>query len=94
MANDILSINVASKIEELRAKKGLSQEELAYSIGMSRASLANMEAGRQSISLFRLFAISEALQVEAKELLPNNEWYRKYKGKKLRKEIRFVLEDE
>jgi transcriptional regulator with XRE-family HTH domain len=93
MTSDILSVKVACKIEEIRLQKGLTQEELASDIGISRASLVNMEAGRQAISLVRLFAFADSLGIEAKELLPDNKWYQKYKGKKLRKEVRLVIDE-
>ena len=93
MTSDILSVKVACNIEEVRLQKGLTQEELAGAIGLSRASLVNMEAGRQAISLVRLFEFALALEVDVKELLPDNNWYRAYKGKKLRKEVRLVIDE-
>lgn len=93
MRSDILNLKVACKIEEMRLEKGLTQEQLASDVGISRTSLVNMEAGRQAISLVRLFAFADSLDVEAKDLLPDNKWYKKYKGKKLRKEIRLVIDE-
>jgi transcriptional regulator with XRE-family HTH domain len=93
MPADILSIKVASKIEEERTKKGISQDALAHATGISRVSMVNMEAGRQGISLMRLFAFAEALEIEARDLLPDNKWYKKFKGKKLRKEVRLVIDE-
>ena len=49
----------------------VTQSELAKAIGVSRASVANFEAGRQRVSLEKLYAIAEALQCEPAELLPS-----------------------
>lgn len=48
------------KVRELRIKQGMSQEELASKVELSRASVVNIEAGRQRVLLFDvvLFAIA------------------------------------
>lgn len=90
---DVLTVYVAGKIEEFREIRGLTQDELALKIGLSRPSMVNMAAGRQSISIKRLFDICEALNVEPDELLPTVSWVKQYKGKTLRKVITYELLD-
>jgi len=51
-------------IKEARNKKKCTQKQLADSIGLSRTSLSNIEAGRQRISLETFAAICVALDVD------------------------------
>lgn len=48
----------------------LTQAELARELGISRASLASIETGRQGLSVHRLYMFADKLGVEAKALLP------------------------
>ena len=54
-----------------RKLKGLSQDELAEAIGMSRTHISNIEAPNMTtaISLETLFTIAEVLEVEPAQLL-------------------------
>lgn len=49
----------------------MSQAELADAIGQLRASVSNIEAGRQKAPLHVLYLISQALGTELKEILPD-----------------------
>ena len=60
---------IGLRIQELR-KGQLTQEELGDLVGLSRASIANLEAGRQRTSLHHLYAIAEALDVNVGDVLP------------------------
>lgn len=53
-----------------RERRSLKQETLGERVGLSRASIANIETGRQRIPLHHLFSLAAALGVEARELLP------------------------
>lgn len=48
----------------------MTQQELATAIGLTRTSIANLEAGRQRIPLHILYAIAEALGVAPTVLMP------------------------
>jgi transcriptional regulator with XRE-family HTH domain len=52
---------VGQRIAELRKLKGLSQEDLAKSVGISRSSLAQMELGKRSMDVLELQKISQVL---------------------------------
>jgi len=84
---DIVDVYVGSRIQELREKNNYSQNELGKMIGLSRVSISNMEAGRQSISLKKLFLISSALKESIHRLLPNNSWFEENKNKKVKKRV-------
>lgn len=49
------------KVAAARKSKGMTQADLANIIGMTRASIANIETGRQRVMLHDVFALVEAL---------------------------------
>ena len=62
-----LGIAVAAR----RKKNKVSQEVLARAVGLSRASIANIETGRQKVLLHHVYLIAEALSCESiTELIP------------------------
>jgi transcriptional regulator with XRE-family HTH domain len=67
-----LNRRAAARIRAVREAAGLSQGELAVRVGLSRPSLANIEAGRQTITLRQLGAIAAALGTTAVELLSSD----------------------
>lgn len=52
---------IGRRIAELRKTKGLSQEELAKSVMISRPSLAQMELGNRSLNILELQKLSQVL---------------------------------
>jgi transcriptional regulator with XRE-family HTH domain len=55
-----------------RKELNLTQHELSILIGLTRGSIANMEAGRQSVLLHQMIAIAAALNMRPEKLLPNS----------------------
>ena len=49
-----IRLKIGLRIKELRNARGLSQESLAYSIGMSRTYFAEVETGRRNVSVINL----------------------------------------
>jgi transcriptional regulator with XRE-family HTH domain len=64
-----LNGRAAARIRAAREAAGLSQGKLAAKAGLSRPSLANIEAGRQTITLRQLGAIAASLDVRPADLL-------------------------
>lgn len=56
-------------LRRYRNKSGLSQQELADSIGVSKGFISALEGGRSVPSLDRLVQIADALQVRPGELV-------------------------
>ena len=50
-------------VAERRRDLGFTQSEIAKKLGLSRASLANLENGRQRIMVHQLFALVNALKL-------------------------------
>jgi transcriptional regulator with XRE-family HTH domain len=62
--------SVGKSIRERRRQLGWTQERLAKTLSMSRASIANIESGRQKLLVHTLLEFATALQVDAADLLP------------------------
>ncbi len=58
---------VGSRIKELRAKLGISQEELGFRSGVHRTYIASLEVGKRNISIATLEKIVKALEVSLSE---------------------------
>lgn len=56
---------IGSRIAARRKDLRLKQVEVAEQIGLTRASLANIEKGRQKIMLHQVYKIAEALKTDS-----------------------------
>lgn len=73
MTNEITKIQQLGKnIQKFRKLKGLSQNQLAEILDISREHLAKIETGKRGVSLKLLFKLSEVLAVEEKEFFVFN----------------------
>lgn len=61
---------IGSRVLRARVDAGLTQEQLAEKIGMARASIANLEAGRQRPPVHVIADIAAALDVARHDLIP------------------------
>ncbi|KAM3108256.1 helix-turn-helix domain-containing protein [Phormidesmis sp. 146-33] len=59
------------RINATRKQRGLTQEELADRVGLTRTSITNIEKGRQKVLSHLLVELSDALNVSLHDLLPN-----------------------
>jgi len=58
------------KVRQMREVQRMSQDSLAQHLGISRASMVNIEAGRQRAPLHLLWQIAEVLHSKLIELIP------------------------
>lgn len=58
-------------LKSARQSAGLTQEQLADGLGLTRASVANLEAGRQRVPVHTLLAAADVVGVELTTLLPS-----------------------
>lgn len=68
-AEDHLAVQIGEEIQHLRLHKGLSQADLGAAIGVAPHQIQSYEAGRSSLSVTRLCAIAEALDVDPAHFL-------------------------
>lgn len=61
--------NIGQRLMELRKSKGLSQEDLAKQIKISRSSLAQIELGNRGVDIVELQRLAETLQFSIDEFL-------------------------
>ena len=62
-----LGRRVRARREELR----LTQADLSAKVGLSRASIANIEGGRQAVLLHQFLALAKALTIPPMDLIPS-----------------------
>lgn len=61
---------IGIRVQVIRQANGLRQEDLAVAAGVARSSIANLEAGRQSIPLGKLNLIAQKLGATLSMLMP------------------------
>lgn len=64
----MITVDLGTRIRELRTQTGLSQEKFALKIGMDRTYLASVEAGKRNISIINIKKIADGLDVTLCEL--------------------------
>lgn len=71
MLEDVIYHALGARITTRRNELKMSQADLAERVGMSRGSVANVEAGRQRLPLYQVYRYLEALRLgEVGDLLP------------------------
>ena len=80
MNKDIFYSLIGEKIKGARENGGskLSQAKLATRLGLSRASVVNIEAGRQHAPLHVIWQIAKELGIELSLLIPTDKEYNEY----------------
>jgi transcriptional regulator with XRE-family HTH domain len=68
---DILYSQIGEKVRLLRTSVSLNQEDLSKKVGMTRSSIAQIEAGKQAVSVYTLYRIGEALNKPLTDILPS-----------------------
>jgi transcriptional regulator with XRE-family HTH domain len=69
MSDSEFLTRIGARVRALRATSGLTQRAVAERTGLSRASIANVEAGRQNLRLRQLGALAAALGVQVDRLV-------------------------
>lgn len=65
-------MNFSEKLFELRKKEGLSQEELAEKVGVSRQTISKWEMGQSAPEMEKLITLSKIFNLSMDELVGNN----------------------
>jgi len=64
---------MGERLRNIRKLKRLSQDDLAKGINMTRASLVNIEAGKQALTAINMWGISNLLKISPSDLFPASE---------------------
>jgi transcriptional regulator with XRE-family HTH domain len=65
---------IGDKIKAKRLANSLNQEDLANLVGLTRSSIAQIEAGRQAPSVYLLYQLCGILKTTIISLLPKDEF--------------------
>jgi transcriptional regulator with XRE-family HTH domain len=63
---------VGARVREARTAARMTQAQLAEGLGLTRSSVANLEAGRQRVPLHVFAMIVDTLETEPSKLLPRD----------------------
>ena len=64
--------DVVNQIKDFRVERGLTQDELAQAVGVSRQSIISIERGRYTPSLYLALRIAQFFQCSTDELFKLN----------------------
>jgi transcriptional regulator with XRE-family HTH domain len=85
---------LGERIRKIREELDLSQERIAKEIGLGRASISNIEAGKHQIPLSTLYQLSKSFKKEIHMILPTyNEVIEKMNASEI-PDIKSVLDKE
>jgi transcriptional regulator with XRE-family HTH domain len=65
---------IGEQIRVNRLANSLNQEKLASFVGLTRSSIAQIEAGKQAPSIFLLYQICNILKISIADVLPKEEF--------------------
>lgn len=68
---DTLNAETRERIKLARSRRMVSQAALASRCGVTRSTIAMIESGGQGLTVEMLFRIASALEIEAREVLPD-----------------------
>ncbi len=64
-----IEVRVGNRIREIRNKKGISQEKLAFKCKLHRTYISDIERGLRNVSIKNIEKISKALGVPPEDLI-------------------------
>ena len=67
MGKNDIRIQTGLRIKELREQHGMSQERFAWSIGIARSYLAEIETGKRNVSLINLEKIVNGFNISLED---------------------------
>lgn len=69
MNKDKIQVNIGHRIRELRTKKSLSIQQLADAVDIEYNNLIRIEMGRTNPTIWTLYRISKALDINLSSLI-------------------------
>lgn len=88
---------IGKRVRELRVKKGMSQQELGNSIGVTKVSICGYESGSRIPNLEKLMKLADTLGTTTdyllgREIIINNEENKTYIGSVSYEDVGLILE--
>lgn len=65
--NKNILLLIGARIRQVRKARGISQEELAFRVGLHRTYIGSCERGERNMTILNLFLICRALEVTVSE---------------------------
>lgn len=69
MSNDSILKDFGYHLKNIRLKKNITQEQLAFLCDLDRTYVSGIERGKRNISLMNIYKIASALNIHPSELL-------------------------
>jgi len=69
MEKEVLLKQLGERIREIRKEKGLTQVQLAHSLGKDQQSIQRLEAGNINPTYYYLYEIATGLDVKLEDIL-------------------------
>ncbi|MFA7435029.1 MAG: helix-turn-helix transcriptional regulator [Bacilli bacterium] len=67
--NNTINILFGKRVRQLREKKGISQEQLGFDVGLHRTYIGQVERAEKNITLKNIEKIAKQLDVNISELM-------------------------
>ena len=61
-------VNLKNKIEQIRKEKGITQEDFAKTMGVSRQTISSLENGRYNPSILLAYKIAKYFELSIEEV--------------------------
>lgn len=81
--DSVIKVFIGSQIKQYREGLGLTQQELAEKVFLTRSAIVNIETGRCGSTLGKLYKIAEVLNIQINNILPSDSWVKDHEGKKV-----------
>lgn len=66
MSEDL--IKFGKNLQKIRKQKGMTQEKLAFCVGLDRSYISDIETGKRNVSLINILKLSTALEIHPKRM--------------------------
>jgi transcriptional regulator with XRE-family HTH domain len=73
VTQDEFASRLGRLVAQKRTEAGLSQKAFGSALGLSRTSVANIECGRQAISLYTVYLMAHILRRPPADLMPSSD---------------------
>jgi len=71
ISQDEFASRLGRLVAQRRTEAGMSQKAFGDALGLSRTSIANIESGRQAVSLYTVYVMADVLRRDPADLMPS-----------------------